>query len=219
MKKILGLLMLTSVFCQATTNQLEFNYGRGSPRGSYHFDNFVNQEGPRGPEWSADFLHKMSGFGYLGLGGGHFHSGDDMSETFAPNATSDLVLKTTSIMALGRIDLNPNPKLTPYLLVGVGWVQNTLTVTSVPLITWPDTGTSESRILAEDSKSTLGYEAGFGLDLALTTRLFIGLEAKYQGSVKRSFNLTPAGQAATGQSQVTVPLGAILVGAKVGMKY
>jgi len=216
---MLTVLIFASVYCHATTNQLEFNYGRGSPRGSYHFGDFVNQEGPLGPQWSADFLHKASNYEYLGLGGGHFNSGDDISQAFAPNANSTISLKTTTIMALGRIDLAPSPKLTPYLLLGVGWIRHSLNVTATPLTAWSDTGTTEPRVLVEDSKSTLGYAAGLGLDLALTDRLFIGIEAKYQGSVKRSFGVTPAGQAAIGQTQVTVPLGAILVGAKVGMKY
>jgi outer membrane autotransporter protein len=113
----------------------------------------------------------------------------------------------TSILALGRIDLSPNPKATPYAIAGVGWVRNSLTVTSA------------SQVLVDDSKSTLGFALGLGMDLALTDRVFLGIEGRYQGSVKHSFDTTPAGQAATGQTQVTVPLGAYLFGAIVGVKY
>lgn len=207
MKTILGVLILAPVLCYASTNQLEFNYGRGFPRASDDLREAVDQEGPRGPQWSADILHKMSPGLYLGLGGGHFVSADDMSNIFASGASSNQSLKMTSILGLGRIDLGPNPKLTPYAIAGLGWVRTSLAVTS------------GSQVLVDESNSTLGYALGLGMDLPLTDRLYIGIEGRYQNSIKHTFNTTSAGLAATGQSQVAFSSGAYLFSAKVGIKY
>jgi len=218
MKKAMLLLLVCSP-AWAVVNKLEYEYGRGSPRGSYHFGDWIKQEGPRGPEWSADFLHESSERVYVGIGGGHFHSGDEVSQTLVPNTDATFSTRMTSILALGRLDLSSNPKLMPYAIVGIGWVRYSLVVQGVPATSWSDTGTSESRTLVDDAKNTVGYTAGLGVDLAVTDRLYIGIDARYQGAVKQHFDTSAAGQVATGTKELTVPLGAFLLGAKVGVKY
>jgi opacity protein-like surface antigen len=208
MKKLLIVLFLAPASCFAIENQLEFNLGRGTPLSSIQAGGSSDRDGSRGTEWSADFLHQVGRQVYVGLGGGHFKSNDNVSETFVSNAESTIVSRMTSVFVLGRADLAPPSNLVPYFIAGVGWVRNSLTVTTVP-----------GGILLEDSKNTLGFATGLGLDYALSSKLFIGIEARYQTSLKRTFDLTPAGQTVTGQGNVQTPLNIFMLGVKAGIKY
>jgi opacity protein-like surface antigen len=106
------------------------------------------------------------------------------------------------------VDLSPPSKLMPYFIAGVGWVENSLSVTAAP-----------GGTLLDDSKSTIGFTTGLGMDYALNDRLFIGIDARYQTSLQRSFDLTPAGQAITGQGSVQTALDVFMLGVKAGVKY
>jgi opacity protein-like surface antigen len=207
MKKLMGALVFVSTTCFAMTNQIEYMQGRGIPRCSVQADGSADQEGTQGAEWSADFLHKAANHFYLGVGGGEFHSGDNVSGTFVSNANTTISSKMTSILALGRIDLSPNPKLVTYAIAGLGWVKNTLSVTSAPTT------------IVDSSKATLGYAAGLGVEFPLSDRLFIGAEARYQGSERQSYQTTPDGTAATGRTSISVPLSVFLLSLKAGFKY
>ena len=94
-----------------------------------------------------------------------------------------------------------------YAIAGVGWVKNTLTITS------------ESTTLLNESEDALGYAAGAGLDLALTERVLIGIEGRYQGSPTRRFDLTPEGASATGMTSVSTPINRITLSLKAGIRY
>ena len=55
---------------------------------------------------------------------------------------------------------------------------------------------SGQKLLINDCRrNTLGYATGIGIDYAMSDRLFIGAEARYQSALKRTFALTPQGQA------------------------
>jgi len=200
--------VLSSAPSFATVNQIEYLYGRGSPRSSVQAGNGSDQEGSQGAEWSADFLHLAANHFYVGVGGGEFHSGDNVSGTVVPNVNSTISCKMTSILGLARIDLSPSPKLMTYAIAGIGWVRNSLMITSAP-----------ATPIVDSAKETFGYAGGVGVDLALTDRLFIGVEARYQGSERQSFEMTPEGVAATGRTSISVPLSVFLVGLKAGIKY
>ncbi|MFA5975150.1 MAG: outer membrane beta-barrel protein [Elusimicrobiota bacterium] len=205
---------------RASENQLEFNLGRGFPSSSIQAGDRSDRVGARGTEWSANLLHHLAGKrAYWGLGGGQFRSNDNVSQTFVPNAFSTITSKATTVLVLLRTDLSAQSRFVPYFIGGLGWAQNSLSVVAVPNSTWTDTGTSESRKLLKDSKNTLGYAYGLGLDYALNDRLLIGVEARYQGSLKNTYEMTPAGAAATGQNSVRAPLNLFATSVKAGIKY
>lgn len=219
MKTLFSLLILLTVPCWAEENQIEFNLGRGSPWSSIQAGGSSDRPGARGTEWSADILHQAAPRVYWGIGGGQFRSNDNVSQTFVPNAVSTLSSKATSILILARTDLPSRTKIVPYFIAGVGWVRNSLSVAAVPHSTWADTGTAESRNLLSASRNTVGYMYGIGADYELTSRILIGVEARYQSSLKSTFDWTPAGTAATGQNNVQSSLSVFMAGVKAGIKY
>lgn len=214
-----GLLTLLVSPCIATVNQIEFNLGRGSPLSFIQAGGSSDRAGSRGTEWSADFLHQANPRLYWGLGGGQFRSNDNVSQTFVPNAISTLSARSSTILLLSRTDLSSGSKYVPYMIAGVGWTRHSMLIAAVPETSWADTGTSESRTLLEKSKDTLGYAYGLGLDYALTDALIIGVEARYQGSLKNTFDFSPAGVAITGQNNVQTSLNTFTASVKVGFKY
>jgi len=207
MKKFLPFIFLISAPALASTNQLDFMWGRGTPLNSIQAQGSAERDGLRGSFWAFDAMHHISNQLYLGVGIGHFTSADNNSATFIPNANSIIDSRKTSSLLLGRMDLIPGGRWVPYAIAGAGWVKNSLTVTS-------DQGT-----LVDDSKSTLGYAGGLGLDLILGDRLLIGIEARYEGSLAQTFGMTPTGVAASGQTGVRTSLNLFLVGLKAGVKY
>jgi len=207
MKKLLSLLILGSTSCFAAVNQLEFNLGRGTPLSTIQAGGSSDREGARGTDWSADFLHQAGPQVYWGIGGGHFRSDDNVSQTFVSNANSMITSKTTSVLLLSRVDLAPPSRMVPYAIAGIGWVRNTLSVTS------------EQGTIIDDSKNTVGFATGLGMDYALSDRLFIGLEARYQSSLKSTFDLTAMGSSTTGTSSVQTSMSVLMQGVKAGIKY
>jgi opacity protein-like surface antigen len=207
---ILGLLAAQAAY--ATTNQIEFSLGRGSPESSIQANGSAESEGDRGHAWSADWLHQNGPYVYWGIGGGHFNSADHTSSTFVPNPNtiSTISSRSTSIFLLSRVDLAPPSRLVPYLIVGSGWVRTSITATAA---------TATPTTLIDESHSTLGYMAGLGMDLPFTDRLFIGAEARYQSAFQRNFNLTPEGQALTGQGSVQSTMKVLFLSVKAGIKY
>jgi opacity protein-like surface antigen len=203
---------LAAEACYATTNQLEFDYGRGSPESSIQAGGSSEREGDRGHAWSADWLHQSGPQVYWGLGGGHFTSDDHTSSTFVsvPNTNSTISSKSTSIFLLSRVDLSASSRLVPYVIVGTGWDSTSITATAA---------TAAPTTLIDESHSTLGYLVGGGIDLPFTDHLYIGAEARYQGAFQRNYDLTPAGQALTGQGAVQSTMKVFFLSLKAGIKY
>ena len=115
-------------------------------------------------------------------------------------------------MALARVDLFHQSK-TDALYDPRRWLDPQLLDHLFPRLIPPGrTRALPNPDLAEDSKTSLGYAAGLGLDLALNDRLFVGVEAKYQ-TVQRQFDVTPAGPKPPPALRASVPLGAFLLGA------
>ena len=181
MKKLLSILVFASTVASATTNQLDFNLGRGTPLSYVQAGGSSDHLGSRGTEWSADFLHQNSARTYVGIGGGQFRSNDNVSETFVPNSSATLSSRTSTILLLTRADLSSRSKMVIYALAGIGWAKNSLQITAMP---------GQPAIL-KDSKDTLAYATGLGADYPISDRLFFGVEARYQSSMKRTFDLTP----------------------------
>jgi len=204
--RILGLLLAAQT-CHAMTNQIEFSLGRGSPESSIQVGGSAENPGDRGHAWSADWLHQNGPYVYWGIGGGHFNSEDHTTTTFVPTKLSILSTRSTSIFLLSRVDLTPPSKLVPYVIFGTGWDRTSISATagSTPVI--------------DESHSTLGYMAGGGIDWPLTDRLFIGAEARYQSALQRNYDLTPEGQALTGQATVQSTMKVFFLNLKAGIKY
>ena len=207
MKKLFAVALFVSTPVFGTTNQIDFTFGHGSPLASIQAQGSTEQDGLRGSFWSADALHHVSNQLYLGMGIGHFHSADNNSSTFIANTLSTISSQKTSTLLLGRMDLVPGTRITPYAIAGLGWVKNSLTVAS-------DQGT-----LVDESKSTFGYTGGLGVDVLLSDRLLIGVEARYEGSPAQHFALTPTGQAASGQMDLRTSIDLFSFGLKAGIKY
>ncbi len=200
-------------------NQVEFNWGHGVPQATVSVGNSSDELGSSGNVWSADILHLASRQTYLGLGGGQYRSGDNTSGSFIRNTQSTLAAKTSSVLILGRIDFPHSSKLVTYVIGGIGWVRNSLSITAYPTGLWNDSASAEQRTFLSTAKSTLGFAGGLGLDLDLTQTLVFGIEGRYQTSLKQYFDLTPEGQAATGQTSISSLLKIYTICFKVGIKY
>src|SRR5258706_9459148 len=174
-------LLLVTSSALATVNQIEFNLGRGTPLSSIQAGGSSERAGSRGTEWSADILHSSGSRSYIGLGGGQFRSNDNVSQTFVPNTTSTISSKVSSVLLLTRVDFPSQSRTVLYAIAGLGWARNSLTLTD-------RTGVGT---LLDESKDTLAYATDIGLDYPLTDRLLIGVEARYQRSLKQKFFLTP----------------------------
>ena len=191
----------------AATNQLDFIWGRGSPRGSIQAQNASEQNGLRGSLWSLDALHPISDDAYLGMGIGHFGSKDNNSAAFIPGSVTTISSSKTSTLLLGRKDLLQGYRFVPYAIAGIGWVKNSLKVST------PE-GT-----LVDETKNAFGYVGGLGLDLLMTQRWVLGIEARYEGSPSEAYDLTDYGQATTGLSEFRTPISLFSAGLKIGYKY
>jgi opacity protein-like surface antigen len=219
MKKYFILFFFLSTTVWAKENQIDFMLGRGTPQSSAQVADRFQLLGSRGPEWSVDIMHRIARQLSLGLGGGHFSSGDNTSTTWVSNTNSTLSSHMSTVFILGRLDLAPNPKFIPYLLAGVGWARSSLSATATPVSTWADTGTAESRLILDDAKISLGYAAAAGVDIALNDRIFVGVEARYQAATARNFDLTAQGRAVTGQNNVDSAIKMIILGVKAAVRY
>ena len=207
-------------FAVESDNQVEFYLGHGSPLSTVQASGSSDRAGSQGDVWSADIMHHVNYQFYLGLGGGQFRSSDNVSQTYLPNANSSISTRSSSIFILSHQDLPASsPNLVPYVLGGIGWVRNTLTITAIPVAPWPDTGTSEQRTLMEDSRDSIGIAAGAGMDWTLTSALFFGGEVRYQYALARSFSTTPKGQSTTGQSSASSSMNNLFYSLKLGVKY
>ncbi len=193
----------------ATMNQIEFNLGRGAPISSIQAGGSSDTAGSRGTNWSADLMHRVGPRSYLGIGGGQFRSNDNVSQTFVPNSNSTLSSRSSSVLLLTRVDIPARSKMIPYALAGIGWGRNTLTVTD----------RLGAGTIIDQSKDTLAFATGLGLDYPLTDRLLIGIEGRYQSALKKSFSLSPAGRALTGTDSIQSSLNVLMWGVKVGIQY
>jgi len=207
MKRVFAITFFIAAPAFGFTNQIDFSMGRGSPLDSIQAQGSSEQDGLRGSYWSLDALHHASDRFYLGFGTGHFSSADNNSSTFAAHTNSTISSHKTPLMILGRMDFGAESHFVPYAIVGLGWVKNSLTVTS-------DQGT-----LIDQSKSTLGYSGGLGMDIILGDRLLVGLEARYEGSPAQHFAMTSLGAAASGQTDVHTSINLFSVGLKAGVRY
>ncbi len=207
MKKLFFAILLLSQTSWAVENRLEYMYGHGFPKSSVDFGHGSEQEGSSGSEWSADFLHSTSPHVYFGVGGGKFRSKEQSSTALIPSANSSISARMSAVLGLVRVDINANPKVITYLIGGLGWVKHSLVINS-------DKGT-----IIDVSRDAFGFAGGLGLDYLLNDRLYLGVEGRYQGSVKQSFHTTDLGQSVTGQSSISLPLSVVLVSAKIGVRY
>jgi opacity protein-like surface antigen len=209
MKKLLVLFLFTSVPALGSTNQIDFLWGRSSPQGSIQANGSTEQDGLRGTSWSFDALHQASEYFYLGFGFGDFSSADNNSTTFIPgNTVSTIDSQKTSTLILGRMNLGASSHFLPYAIAGLGWVKNSMTVYN-----------SGQGTVIDDSKSTFGYAGGLGVDLLLTDRLILGMEARYEGSPAQHFGMSAAGAAASGVTDVRTSANLFTVALKAGVKY
>src|SRR5258708_148887 len=209
MSKLFGILVLMSSSVFATVNQLEFDVGRGTPQSSLQAGGSSERAGSRGTDWSVDSLHHYNDRTSFGFGGGQFRSNDHVSETFIPNTSSTISSKITSILILSKVDFPSQSKMTLYVIAGIGWSKNSILITD-------RTGTGT---LMDQSHDTMAFATGMGADYPLSDRLVIGVEARYRSSLKRTFDLTPAGRALTGVGSIQSPLNVFTLGVKAGIRY
>ena len=219
MKRFLALLFLAASPSLAFDNLFDFNFGRGLPMSELQAGGSSDHAGSLGTAWSADLLHMARPGLYVGLGGGQFRSNDNESSTYLANASTIIRSRSSQIMILTRQDLTYKPDAIPYVIEGIGWVQNSVVMTSRPNTTWADTGTNEQRTLVHDTNNTVGFAIGAGMDFNLTNALFAGAEVRYQRALNENFKTTPAGLAATGQSDFDTPLKTLFYTVKLGLRY
>src|SRR5205807_1809862 len=100
--------------------------------------------------------------------------------------------KSTVVLAVAKYSIVPDGKILPYLLAGFGVHDSSLKfdASPVPGLVWANTGTTESRTLADDSGSSYAFALGTGLDIPINDKVFLGAEVRYQYLGSVTYNTT-----------------------------
>ncbi len=136
-----------------------------------------------GGTWGAQWVYFFRDHPVLGVGI------DGSSNRLDDHHTLDLVRGTDAtshqhssiIMAIFKLAY-PTGHIRPYFFGGLGGHRSTVFLSAQPYSsnTWADTGTTEPRILVDETKSSLALGYGLGFDIFFTDEVFLGLE--YRGT-------------------------------------
>ena len=128
-------------------------------------------------------------FGFLRMEGELSYKNGEMSKITEQNsgtriANVDGRLGALAMMFNAFLDLHNNTRVTPYIGGGVGFATLHLSDTYGTETT---TG-QRSRLYRSDDDTVFAYQAGAGLEIALTKRFSLDLGYRYFGTTKATFN-------------------------------
>jgi opacity protein-like surface antigen len=136
----------------------------------------------------AQFVHFLSARPNIGLGIDVLRSSlqEEDSSTINPTYNTKSRFQPTTVMALAKVTFGEG-KIHPYLFGAMGFHRNSFYLDFEPKTTspgWSDTGTRETRRFIDNTVTGFAGGAGIGMDISLTSNLFIGAEARgtYLGS-------------------------------------
>lgn len=202
MKTLQALLLSCVVFVpQLHSHSISANLGTSIPLTDVDVTGIgggKEKAGSAGLSIGGQYLYNLRKDIGIGLDINFASSGDKESSTFLTGANSTLSSKTTSVLAVGKKNFLEDKKVSPYVLVGLGFGINNLTIDAKPTtgFVWSNTGTAEERNLADSTKTTFAGALALGLDIAITEALFVGGEARYMFTSSATYEPSPAIKAA-----------------------
>lgn len=146
-----------------------------------------------GGSWGAQWVYVVKDTPSIGLG--LDASISDLSE----HRTLDLVrgsdstssMRSAVLLAIARLTF-PTGRARPYIFAGIGAHRTRASISAKPYgtNTWSDTSTTESRVLLDETKSSLALGFGVGIDFYVTQRLFLGTEFRAVALGHRRYDQT-----------------------------
>jgi opacity protein-like surface antigen len=118
----------------------------------------------------------------IGIDGSYTNLLDRDTTDLVRSANASSHLSSTVILAIAKLAY-PTGHVRPYIFGGLGTHRTTAFVSAQPFapFTWSDTGTSENRVLLDETKTSLAVGYGLGLDVFFTDEVFVGME--YRGAI------------------------------------
>jgi opacity protein-like surface antigen len=152
-----------------------------------------------GGTWGGQWIYFFRNNPALGIGidgsSTRLDDRDTLDLVIGKDATSHL--HSTIIMAVVKLAY-PTGHVRPYIFGGLGGHRSSVYLAAQPYSsnTWADTGTTERRVLVDETKSSLALGYGVGFDVFFTDEVFVGVE--YRGTFlgHDDFDETPGAQSA-----------------------
>jgi len=147
--------------------------------------------GKTGAAYQAQYLYRGNPQSRWSWGGEVMHHASAantltnvvMDSYYALNIDYRFKLTSTVYQVLGRYNLSRSRRVTPYLMLGVGFAQQELNVDSIYRFSGD---TRDSKYLS-DNAITFAGSLGFGLDYSLTDRWIVGGELRYVRTGQSTF--------------------------------
>lgn len=160
--------------------------------------------GTTGLAIGGQFLYDLRKDIGLGLDINHYGTGDRTSSSFIPAADSTLNSSVTSVLAVWKFSMLTDGKVWPYIIGGLGMASANLKVDAKPSagFVWRDSGTNETRSLVDKTNTAFSGAVALGLDVPITSQIFLGAEARYTFVASATYDTTPRTFVNTGVSSV-----------------
>jgi opacity protein-like surface antigen len=137
-----------------------------------------------------------------------------------PSAETNVYGGTFQILGVMKYSFTSYGSARPYFLGGVGMDHTSTVIDATPLpgFSWSDTGTWETRRLADDDHWGLATTARLGIDFSLIESMIATFEVGWMGIHNRAYQTTSAGKD-LGLNDVTGNLRSLIVAMRWGWKF
>jgi opacity protein-like surface antigen len=175
-------LMLTMLVAgaplRAESNKLALSLGAGLPTSANSFSDSARVGAAAGVSYLRGVRDRISVGGrlnYFNFPANTHRIGVNGGGKVDADSASDAM----TLELIGRYDLSPIKRLTPFLVGGIGanYFSQKTKATPAAGSLWSNTATQESRTIADDSSMGAAFSVGAGVDMALGDRLGLGFEA------------------------------------------
>jgi len=138
--------------------------------------------GTLGPAGGMQALYDVNPHLALGLDLNYADLHADRTRALLP--ILDATMASHSLVALAAVKYTflPNQRVIPYFLAGIGLHHSAFHFETRPVqgLVWPDTGTTESRSVAQGSSTNYAALLGAGFDIPISASVFLGAESRFQ---------------------------------------
>lgn len=175
--------------------------------------------GDLGAQFGVQYVRFLTPRLGAGLEAAYHDRGGTLSTRLYPSADARVAGDAWLLLGLLRWTLRDRGSARPFVLLGAGGAWNKTTVDVRPSV-WPDTATSETRRLIDDSAWTPAASARLGVDIDADAAApgVVTLEAGWTGLASAGYAATPRGEA-RGLGGVSGPLHVLTFAARYGWRF
>jgi hypothetical protein len=179
---------------------LSLDFGLAAPLSSVNFSGTGGgsaSNGDVGPLIGLQYLYYSSPRIGWGLEVDYYNRSPTDSPDLVPSSFAHVAGDSLLLMGNLKYALTDQGSVRPYILLGAGAHRTTTTIDAHPDpgFAWRDTGTNESRRLADGSSWGPAISIRLGLDFGFADPSVFGLEAGWTGLANASYQPTGQGQA------------------------